>query len=174
MYHDTQKNEICDNAKYCKIMSIEIERKFLLKVFPEDVKSPGVHMRQAYLSTGPPATIRIRITTNLALITLKQATKGLARYEFEYPVPLHDAETMLNNHMYLGNIIEKTRYEATYAGLVWEIDIFAGSNEGLKIVEVELKSEDQKVILPPWVGMEVTGDPRYYNANLARQPYCEW
>ncbi len=155
-------------------MSIEIERKFLLKFFPEDVTSPGLVMRQAYLTTGPPVTIRIRITANTAMINMKQASKGLARHEFEYDIPSDDAETILNNHLYQGNIIEKTRYKTTFADLVWEIDIFAGSNDGLRIAEVELNTENQKVILPPWVGDEVTGDSKYYNANLAKQPFCEW
>ena len=73
-----------------------------------------------------------------------------------------------------GPLVEKTRYEIEWAGRVWEIDVFAGDNEGLVVAEVELASEDEPVEIPPWVGEEVSGDPRYYNANLVDDPYCNW
>lgn len=117
--------------------------------------------------------MRIRISGNNAFITLKGVTTGCTRKEFEYPIPVADAAEMLGS-LCLPSIIEKKRYIYPYAGHRWEIDEFMGNNDGLVIAEIELKSESEQFDLPPFIETEVTGDPRYYNSNLAKHPYKTW
>jgi adenylate cyclase len=114
----------------------------------------------------------VRIAENAATLTVKSATQGAGRDEFEYDVPLEDARRMLT--LARPSLIEKTRYAVEYKGLFWEIDEFHGKNQGLIVAEIELEREDQPFEKPAWIGEEVTSDPRYYNANLARAPYGEW
>jgi CYTH domain-containing protein len=106
-------------------------------------------------------------------LTVKGITVGTARAEYEYEIPADDASEMLDN-LCEHPLIEKTRYRVQHHGLTWEIDEFEGDNAGLIVAEVELEEEDQAVILPDWVGKEVTGDPRYYNARLVNEPYARW
>ena len=152
-------------------MATEIERKFLVK---EGWNPPGggTVYRQGYLSTDPRRNVRVRISDTDAFFTIKGKTEGLSRPEFEYAIPAGDAEQLLK--LCLPHIIEKTRYRIPADGLVWEVDVFHGVNAGLVLAEVELEAEDQPFEKPAWVGREVSGDKRYYNAWLSAHPYGTW
>lgn len=156
-------------------MALEIERKFLVRDLSVLAGVPGIPYRQGYLSTVPERTVRVRRFGDLASMTVKGLTSpdGTSRAEFEYAIPPEDADAMLDR-LALRPLIEKIRYRVESGGRVWEIDVFAGANDGLVVAEVELPAEDAKVALPPWAGVEVTGDPRYYNANLVAHPYRDW
>lgn len=154
-------------------MNIEIERKFLLAGDAWRVGATGVLYRQGYLCTDPQRTVRVRIGGGQGILAIKGRGDGLARPEFEYPIPLQEAEQLLDE-LCLHPLVEKNRYLVPHAGLTWEIDEFLGANAGLLIAEVELERADQDVPLPPWIGAEVTDDPRYYNAWLARHPFTTW
>lgn len=154
-------------------MKIEIERKFLLQGDDWRQGAHGTLYRQGYLCTDPERTVRIRVGGNEAILAIKGAGDGLARPEFEYPLPMEEAMTLLDN-LCLQPFVEKLRYLVPFAGLTWEIDEFLGANAGLILAEIELEHVDQTVALPPWIGREVTGDPRYYNAWLARHPFGAW
>ena len=153
-------------------MNIEIERKFLLLNNLWKSEAIGVHYKQAYLNEKGDNTIRVRIEGNQAKLTIKSKATNISRMEFEYDIPMEDAEKLF--------LIAKTtkkkkyRYKIEYAGNIWEVDEFLGDNEGLVIAEIELKSENQPFQKPSWIGMEVSGDKRYTNANLARNPYKNW
>ena len=155
-------------------MAREIERKYLVTSDEwralADEASP---FRQGYLSTVKERTVRVRVAGSDGTITIKGVTVGATRTEFEYSIPVEDAETMLDE-LCERPIIEKTRYVVKLEGALWEIDEFAGVNEGLIIAEIELDAEDQIVALPDWIGDEVTDDPRYFNANLIAHPYSVW
>jgi len=154
-------------------MAREIERKFLLR--NEDWRSlaPGRAYVQGYLAGNEECSVRVRIAENTGTLNIKSATTGAGRSEFEYEIPLMDARQILAN-LVRTPLIEKTRYIIEHKGFRWEIDEFHGKNQGLIVAEIELEHEDQAFIKPDWIGKEVTGDPRYYNANLARIPYSEW
>lgn len=155
-------------------MGIEIERKFLLQ--SDDWRTAVIsesRLQQGFLSTDPQRTLRVRLADGEGTLTVKGLTQGATRREYEYPIPAQDAAQLLDE-LCLRPLIEKTRYRVPHAGLVWEIDVFFGENAGLVVAEVELGDEAQEVQLPPWVGAEVTGDPRYYNANLIRRPFSAW
>jgi CYTH domain-containing protein len=154
-------------------MGREIERKFLVNGDGWRPGARGVPYRQGYLSAGADArcTVRARVAGDRAWLTIKGRASGGARDEYEYPIPVADAEEMLER-LCVGDHIEKIRYRVAYAGRTWEVDEFAGENAPLVVAEVELDSIDAEVSLPPWVGLEVTYDPRYTNAALARQPYA--
>lgn len=130
-------------------------------------------MRQGYLSLDPLRIVRVRRSGDSAFLTVKGKTTGIERLEYEYAVPLNDADAMLDRLCHRP-LVEKTRYREQWAGREWEIDVFEGDNMGLVVAEVELESPDQAVVLPPWVLSEVSGDPRYYNASLIRNPYSRW
>ena len=115
----------------------------------------------------------LRLEGDVGKLTIKGKVQGISRSEYEYPIPQQDAAEMLDN-LCLRPLIEKTRYRIEFAGLVWEVDEFYGVNEGLILAEVELESEDAEFARPDWVGQEVSGNPRYYNANLVKDPYTEW
>jgi len=153
-------------------MAIEIERKFL--VINDDYKKGinGTHYKQGYLDTNPQCTIRVRTTGNQGYLTIKGISIGAARTEYEYPIPYEDAQGLFS--LCEKPLIEKYRYLVPYAGNTWEVDEFCGENKGLVIAEIELEYEDQPFELPPWVGAEVTSDPRYYNSNLIRFPFKSW
>lgn len=153
-------------------MGIEIERKFLVnhdQWLPPAVDK-GVLYRQGYIYTNNGNTVRVRIAGNQGFLTLKSKTKNMSRSEFEYVIPVEEASEMLNL-LCDRPLIEKIRYKITVDNLIWEIDEFLGENEGLILAEVELNSEDQEIILPSWIEMEVTQDYRYYNSYLAQHPY---
>jgi len=153
-------------------MAREIERKFLLKSDAWRSRVGGVTYRQGYLSTVPERTVRVRLAGAHAFLTVKGITKGHSRLEFEYPVPVADAEEMLA--LCEGPLVEKTRYEIPHAGKTWQVDEYHGDNHGLILAEIELTSEDEKFEVPEWIGTEVSGDSRYYNSNLARNPFASW
>lgn len=154
-------------------MGLEIERKFLVIAQDWQGMADGVSIRQGYLPTERHTVVRIRLNDTRAFLAVKGKNNGISRMEFEYEIPGADAEVMLES-LCRHPLIEKTRYRVGYGGMTWEIDVFDGANKGLVVAEIELEYEAQQFSLPPWVTTEVTGDPRYYNANLVRQPYCEW
>ena len=154
-------------------MGQEIERKFLLKNNSWRDHASGVSYRQGYLSTVKERTVRVRTVGDKAYLTVKGLPVGITRAEYEYEIPIDDAQSMLD-HLCEKPLIEKTRYRLKYAGLIWEIDEFAGANTGLIVAEVELEDEQQAITLPGWVAEEVSDDPRYSNANLVKHPYTNW
>lgn len=156
-------------------MGIEIERKFL--VTGDAWRSAaGETLSQAYLNRDKQRTVRVRIAgrsgQERAWLTVKGQSIGATRSEFEYEIPVADARQLLA--LADGPAIEKIRRRIEHAGLVWEVDEFFGANAGLVVAEVELSSEGQVLILPAWVGREVTDDPRYFNSALASLPYSQW
>ena len=154
-------------------MGQEIERKFLVLHKGWHAGAERKLYRQGYLPTTDARTVRVRIVGDKGYITLKGPVVNMTRLEFEYEIPLADAQTMLTT-LCEPPLIEKYRYRLPMDDVVWEIDEFLGENHGLLIAEVELTSPDQVVQLPDWVGDEVTGDNRYYNSNLARHPFSQW
>jgi adenylate cyclase len=155
-------------------MAIEIERKFLLRSSAwRSLVNGRVRLRQAYLAQDSGLSTRIRIVdTSSATLTIKSRKAGLRRLEYEFPIPLADAEALLSLRQ--GASIEKVRHHVPWQGLTWEIDVFEGENAGLVIAEIELGHEQQQFEMPAWVGAEVTGDERYYNSRLAKQPFRVW
>lgn len=151
----------------------EIEHKFLVRDDSWKRGATGKFCRQGYLSTTKERVVRVRTLGDSAFITIKGLTKGLSRLEFEYEIPLPDAERLLDE-LCKRPLIEKTRYRIDHGSLCWEIDTFHGENEGLVVVEVEVPSEDTPLEKPPWVGEEVSNDPRYFNSNLISSPYSRW
>lgn len=155
-------------------MALEIERKFLLRDTGWHGHSyRSARIRQGYLSNEPKLSVRVRTAGNEAWLTIKGPSHTLTRVEYEYSIPLQDAEQMLAN-LCQRPLIEKTRYWLNYAGHTWEIDVFEGDNLGLTVAEVELSDANETLELPPWVGREISDDPRYLNANLVRRPYRQW
>ncbi len=153
-------------------MALEIERKFLLNNSAWR-KKQGVMYRQGYLNSVKERTVRVRIIGDKGYLTVKGISCGAVRAEYEYEIPGVEAEAMLDD-LCEKPLIEKMRYKIAYKGFVWEVDEFLGENSGLIVAEVELESEDQKFVKPKWIGEEVTGDPRYFNANLIHHPYSKW
>ncbi len=154
-------------------MGTEIERKFLVADLSIVDGVPGTAYRQGYLSTDPDRTVRVRRAGDRGFVTIKGRAEGARRDEFEYAIPVADADELLDR-LCLRPLVEKTRYRLAHAGHTWEVDVFAGDNAGLVVAEVELGSEDEAITRPPWLGDEVTDDPRYLNANLVRRPYRTW
>lgn len=159
-------------------MSVEIERKFLVKndswrLDAHGQRIAGVPYRQGYLPTTDHTTVRVRLEGASAKLTIKGKSHGMSRLEFEYSIPLDDAQKMLDE-LCEKPLIEKVRYCRSEMGYIWEIDEFSGDNQGLIVAEVELESEDEQPPLPDWAGQEVTGDERYFNAALVKNPYCHW
>lgn len=154
-------------------MGIEIERKFLVRDERWKALGQGVLLRQGYLSSQPHRIVRVRIEGESAVLTIKGRSKGASRGEWEYPIPLADAQVMLDQ-LCEKPLIEKYRYRIRHEGMLWEVDEFLGDNTGLVVAEIELDAEDQPFAKPDWLGMEVTQDARYFNANLQRHPYSAW
>lgn len=154
-------------------MGVEIERKFLVVGDQWRAIATGQIYRQGYIPTQGFTTVRVRVVGDRGYLTIKGAMVGLARAEYEYPIPLADAEEMLET-LCDRPLIEKMRYVLEQDGLRWEIDEFKGANQGLILAEVELSSPDQPIPLPDWVGRDVSHDSRYFNANLARVPFTQW
>ena len=154
-------------------MAIETERKFLLAddSWRREVRESRI-LRQGYLAIDGLTTVRIRIDGSTAQLTVKGAPQGLSRPEFEYAVPVADAEALLE--LCGGRLVEKTRHWVPVAGRVWEIDQFSGANQGLIVAELELEEPGEDFARPEWLGPEVSGDPRYLNASLSLSPYRGW
>lgn len=153
-------------------VATEIERKFLVRDTRFLAGDPGVPFRQGYLSRDPDRTVRVRVAGDQGFLTIKGRPDGPSRPEFEFEVPLDDARELLG--LCAGSLIEKTRHRIDHDGLTWDVDVFEGANEGLVIAEVELPTVDHAVALPDWVGVEVTGDVRYYNSRLVARPFSTW
>ncbi len=154
-------------------MATEIERKFLLRHDSWREGAQGQRYRQGYLSTDKERVVRVRTVGDTGYLTIKGIARGISRLEFEYPIPLADAESMLES-LCLGPIIDKTRYRIPYGEHVFEVDEFHGENTGLIVAEVELGSEDEGFERPDWLGEEVTDDSRYANAALIEHPFSAW
>ena len=154
-------------------MGREIERKFLVK---GDSWRKGIHgslYRQGYLSTLKERTVRVRTFDKKGFLTVKGVTTGISRAEYEYEIPFKDAGEMLDS-LCERPLIEKKRYRVKHEGMIWEVDVFLGDNEGLVLAEVELENETQQLSLRRWIGEDVSQDPRYFNANLVKNPFTKW
>ncbi|MEO0987870.1 MAG: CYTH domain-containing protein [Cyanobacteria bacterium J06639_14] len=154
-------------------MAQEIERKFLVRDFSWRDQANKTLYRQGYIPTQNRTSVRVRIAGDQAYLTVKGPNAGLTRLEFEYAIPVTDAESMLAK-LCVPPLIEKWRYTLAIGDHLWEIDEFLGDNAGLVLAEIELTSETDRFVMPPWLGEEVSHDPRYYNANLVKNPYCAW
>ena len=151
-------------------MAQEIERKFLISGdgWKSGIES-SARLQQGYLSTSAKATVRVRIyDDSKAVLTLKGRQEGISRAEFEYAIPLEDARELME--IARPNIVEKRRYKVPFEAHVWEVDVFEGQHAGLILAEVEMRSADEHVALPSWIGREVSDDDRYANASLSRNP----
>ncbi len=156
-------------------MGREIERKFLVSssVWKENIIGQ-YQLRQGYMTGAEgAASVRVRIQDDEANLNIKSRTIGISRDEYEYPVPVEDAELMLSRLCYKP-LIEKIRYHVMHDENMWEIDVFSGENEGLIVAEIELSTELEVFNLPSWAGSEVSHLPRYFNASLIHYPYCVW
>lgn len=156
-------------------MGIEIERKFLV-VGRAWESLPGTRFRQGYLSAEPGRTVRVRVAGEKGFLTIKGEPRGeakLARLEFEYAIPVHDAHTLLDE-LAQGIVIDKVRRVIEVGGTTWELDEFFGENAGLVVAEVELESEDATFARPAWLGDEVSADARFANSRLSVTPFSAW
>jgi adenylate cyclase len=155
-------------------MAIEIERKYKIRDESWRQAATGsARIVQGYFARTPLLRARIRIYGDKGFITLKSEPGVLVRHEYEYEIPKADAIEMIRQFS-VEPIISKVRHDVPYDGVVWAVDVFEGANSGLTLAEAELKTADQKLALPPWVGDEVTTDRRYGNSNLARYPFVTW
>ena len=162
-------------------MGKEIERKFLVKSDVYKTLAQGTYYRQGYVPTLNGMTVRLRIAGEKGYITMKDHAVGFTRHEFEYEIPKKDAKQMLEL-MCDKPQIEKYRFvipascnsASTSSQLFWEVDEFLGENAGLVVAEIEVPSEDTEFEIPDWVGEEVTGEKRYYNSHLCKNPYKNW
>ncbi|MBD9359407.1 CYTH domain-containing protein [Methylomonas fluvii] len=155
-------------------MALEVEHKFLLA--NDDWRGEidhSVHYKQGYLSSSPLSSVRVRISDKQAWLNIKSATIGSHRQEFEYEIPLNDANSILDELCHKP-LVEKTRHFVYRDRHVWEIDEFMGDNQGLIVAEIELSAVGEAFVKPDWVGMEVTDDIRYYNNNLCKYPFKDW
>ena len=156
------------------LMAIEIEHKFLLANDDwRDCVSDSIRYRQGYLSAQPTSSIRVRTSNEHAWLNIKSATIGTHRHEYEYEIPLADADEILDE-LCKKPLIEKTRYFVYDNGHTWEIDEIDGENQGLIVAEIELSEIGENFVKPSWLGEEVTHDMRYYNNNLSINPYSTW
>lgn len=153
-------------------MGIEIERKFLVQSAPFKSWGAGTQIKQGYLARGQQVTARVRTYGDQAFITIKGKTVGISRQEFEYEIPVQEAEALLL--LCEGGIISKQRWKIKQGEHIWEVDRFEGDNAGLVVAEIELGSEDESFDKPSWIGAEVSDDPRYFNGALSRMPYKSW
>ncbi len=151
----------------------EIERKFLVIGDAWRKDAIVLELCQGYIYSSPLCLVRIRTENEQAFLTIKGPKDGIARTEFEYAIPLKDAKELLEN-VAKKPLIHKIRHKVLFENRVWEVDEFCGDNQGLIVAEIELKSEDEVLSKPAWLGEEVTHDARYRNAALAREPYTTW
>jgi len=155
-------------------MPQEIERKFLVAGEFKNLATKSIRITQGYISSAPGRTVRIRIKGDKGFITIKGMTNasGVSRFEWEKEIAVKEAEELLE--ICEPGIIEKTRYLVPEGNHTYEVDEFYGENEGLVVAELELDSENEPYNKPAFVGLEVTGDAKYYNAMLAKKPYKNW
>jgi len=154
-------------------MAKEIERKFLVKDNRYRELAEPVRYQQGYLSTEKGRTVVVRTAGGKGIVQIKGVVVGITRTEFEYEIPLEDAELMLNE-LCEKPLIEKERYIVEADGFQWHVDEFHGENEGLVVAEIELETENQQIKLPQWIDKEVSGDTRYFNSQLVKNPYTKW
>lgn len=155
-------------------MGKEIERKFLVV---NDAWHSAVvrsqRFEQGYLAITEDCAVRVRIAGDKSFLNIKNATLDIERQEYEYPIPLVDAREMLDS-LCAGRTLSKLRHWVDHEGDEWEVDVFAGANQGLVLAEIEIEQRDQRFDLPEWAGREVSGDERYLNSYLAVNPYRTW
>ena len=155
-------------------MPLEIERKFLVKDLSWKKSATSFKdFQQGYFPTGDGVTVRARIAGDKARLTIKGPVKGISRAEFEYPVPIADAIAFLTDFC-VKPVILKRRWYVPFGEFTWEVDEFAGKNDGLIVAEIELDAPDREFPVPPWLGREVSHEPRFRNSRLVRHPFCEW
>ncbi|MBD2530989.1 CYTH domain-containing protein [Nostoc flagelliforme FACHB-838] len=154
-------------------MAKEIERKYLVLGDSWRGLAEGSVYRQGYIATQDKVAVRIRVVGKKSYLTIKGPSIKYSRLEFEYPIPVEDAQEMLET-LCERPFIEKVRYKIEWRGLIWEIDEFDGVNKGLILAEVELSDENQQIELPTWIGQEVSDDARYFNSNLVKHPFSQW
>lgn len=155
-------------------MGVEIERKFLVvNESWREAASAGMRYRQGYLSTDPSNSVRVRVSGDKAWLTIKSATIGVTRHEYEYEIPAADGHEILDE-LCVKPLIEKTRFIVQHDGHAWEVDVFEGDNAGLVVAEIELGSADEEFTVPEWAGEDVSSDVRYYNQRLVEHPYSSW
>ncbi len=161
-------------ARYHPAMATEIERKFLVRndSWRESI-STSIEIIQGYLANTERGSIRVRVSGEEANLNIKSMTLGVTRTEYDYAIPADEARAMLQD-LCMKPLIEKKRYYVDYNGLTWEIDEFYGDNEGLVVAELELEHPQDPFTPPPWLGDEVSDDPRYYNVCLVEHPYSQW
>jgi len=156
-------------------MNQEIERKFIVVDAAWRESRPAAtafDIEQAYVCTGAGKSVRVRIVDNTATLTIKGATEGYTRAEFEYDIPLDDARALLG--LCQGYPIAKRRYTLEFEGKDWIVDEFSGENAGLVVAEIELDDEAESFGRPDWLGEEVSDKPEYFNSSLATRPYASW
>lgn len=154
-------------------MALEIERKFLVAGDYKSSATSCERIVQGYLASGAGCTVRVRVRGDRGYLTIKgPSADGVSRSEWEYEVPAREALEILA--LCRSGVIDKCRYLVPFEGHTFEVDEFYGDNEGLTVAEVELSSVDEQFARPEWLGEEVTGDVRYYNSSLARNPFCKW
>lgn len=153
---------------------VEIERKFLVRGDFKSLAISHTHIVQGYLSSVPERAVRVRIAGDKAFLTIKgnSSANGLTRFEWEKEIDIAEAKELIK--LCEPGVIDKTRYLIPVGKHIFEVDEFFGENEGLIVAEIELGSEDEKYEKPEWLGEEVTGDERYYNASLVKRPYTKW
>ena len=155
-------------------MALEIEHKFLLRDERwRDQVERSLRMRQGYLVSDATRSVRVRVAGDQGYLNIKSGTLGIARREYEYRIPLAEAEELLNT-LCEKPLLEKTRHFIHYGDHLWEVDEFSGDNAGLIVAEVELGAVDEAFARPDWIGEEVSHDLRYYNSQLVRHPYKDW
>lgn len=154
-------------------MGHEIERKFLVDRNLWTPERDGVAYRQGYLSRDEDRVVRVRIAGDAAFLTVKGRSQNVSRLEFEYPIPVEDAEILLDR-ICERPLIEKTRHEQRFGDHTWAVDVFHGENDGLIVAEIELCDEHELFERPSWLGREVSDDPRYFNSNLSKSPFASW
>ena len=155
-------------------MPKEVENKFLI-ISDEwrDFIIKSIPIKQAYIYTGPPLAVRVRIEPEKCTLNLKKSIVATTREEYEYQIPFEDAKELLEKFS-TGHVIEKIRHIVLYEGQRWEIDEFLGENLGLIVAEIELQREDEQFQRPHWLGKEVSHDTRYLNTSLALYPFSKW
>ncbi|UVK39576.1 CYTH domain-containing protein [Mesorhizobium sp. AR10] len=148
-------------------MGKEVERKFLVSNAEwKDLVEADIRIRQFYLAAAPGRSVRVRISDGAsAMLTLKFGSRARERDEYEYPIPLAEAQEMLA--FAIGHVIEKTRHHVRHRGYLYEVDVFSGMLSGLVVAELETPEDVPDEMLPDWLGREVTGEQRFYNASLA-------
>ena len=155
-----------------KKMALEIERKFLVEGDFKPFAKSASRIVQGYMSSIPGRTVRVRVMGEKGFITIKGPVVGISRFEWEKEIPVSEAYDLLK--LCGPEVIDKTRYLVDFGGHTYEVDEFYGENEGLIVAEIELSSEDEIFERPEWLGKEVTGDARYYNSSLLKNPYRFW